>query len=269
MTRVDIEREPSSRPAQVRTPQHVGEWPALACGPVPEQTIPLRSRIVPALLTGIGGTLLAAGLLTYTTPATAAVPPLPSPTAGESVVPSPSALLSVPPVSAAPSSPAPSGSVPADRVPTRVVIPALGVDLPIVKAPTSNGGYPFCNVAMYDPRLHVPGEAGATYIFAHARTGMFLPLLEQSQVNNGRKMEGMIVQVYTSDDQLFLYVISDVKRHVTSFEPAFAETHETLWLQTSEGFQIPQKLQVVAEPLSEGPADERDAHPTPHPTVCG
>jgi hypothetical protein len=98
---------------------------------------------------------------------------------------------------------------------------------------------------------------------------MFLPLLDQSQVNNGRRMLGMIVQLYTSDDQLFLYVISDVKRHVTSFDPAFSEKRETLWLQTSEGFQIPQKLQIVADPLSSGPADERDAHPTPHPVVCG
>jgi hypothetical protein len=235
---------------------------------VPESRVPLRARILPALLTGVGGTFLAAGILTWTSPAAAA--PLASPSGTPaSLAPTPTPLVSVPPVSAAASSPTPSGSVPTNRVATRVVIPALGIDLPIVKSPTGNGAYPYCDVAMYDPRLHEPGEAGATYIFAHARTGMFLPLLQQSQVNDGRKMLGMLVQVYTSDDQLFLYVISDVKRHVTSFEPAFAETHESLWLQTSEGFQIPQKLQVTADPLSSGPADHADAHPTPHPVVCG
>ncbi|HEY3523814.1 MAG TPA: hypothetical protein VGK63_08925, partial [Candidatus Limnocylindrales bacterium] len=68
-----------------------------------ETTVPLRARIVPAILTGIGGTLLAAGLLTYTTPATAAVP-APSATPAPTVAASPSDLLSVPPISAVPSS---------------------------------------------------------------------------------------------------------------------------------------------------------------------
>jgi hypothetical protein len=160
------------------------------------------------------------------------------------------------------------------RVATRVVIPALGIDLPIVKPPgsTSNGGYPYCNVAMYLdlPQFRQPGEGGVSYIFAHARTGMFLPLLDQSKIDNGQKMIGMLVQVYTSDDQLFLYAVSEVRRHVLTLDAAESERREVLYLQTSEGpHGTPQKLQVVATPLSSGPADHADAHPTPHPVVCG
>ena len=60
-----------------------------------------------------------------------------------------------------------------------------------------------------DPRLGQPGQGKSVYLFAHARTGMFLPLLTASKVSNGKKMLGMIVEVWTADDQRFLYVITD------------------------------------------------------------
>ncbi len=230
----------------------------------------IRTRFVPAILTGLGGIFLMAGLLSYTNPVTAS-----QPTAETSLPPTPLAslpLLTFPPVSPAPTGTAsPSASV-ATRVATRVVIPALGIDLPVVKPPSGADAYPYCNVAMYlqGSPWRQPGQSGPTYLFAHARTGMFLPLLDQSKVNDGAKMVGMLVQVYTSDDELFLYSITDVRRHVLSLDRALAETHEILYLQTSEGpHGTPQKLQVVAMPLSSGPADHADAHPTPHPVVCG
>ena len=89
-----------------------------------------------------------------------------------------------------------------------------------------------------DPRLGQPGEGKAIYLYAHARTGMFLPLLTSSKVSNGNKMKGMIVEVWTNDDQRFLYVITQVLRHVPYDEPfikPFAAKGEQLWLQTSEG----------------------------------
>jgi hypothetical protein len=153
-------------------------------------------------------------------------------------------------------------------VATRVVIPALGIDLPIVK-PVPNA-YPLCNVAMYLAALGQPGQGRATYLYAHARTGMFLPLLEQSRIGGGSHMLGMLVQVYTSDDQLFLYEIAKVLHHQLTLQAAIDATTEQLWLQTSEGPKgtVP-KLQVLALPLSSGPADPAAAHPTPHPLVCG
>jgi len=154
----------------------------------------------------------------------------------------------------------------ARRVPTRVVIPALKIDLPVVLEPA---GYPWCDVAMYLAPFARPGLPGATYIYAHARQGMFLPLLDASKDNNGKSMIGMLVRVYTSDDQVFVYRVSAVHRHVTSLAGTFASQAEQLWLQTSEGPRgTLGKTEVIAEPVSSGPAAPRDAHPVANPTIC-
>jgi hypothetical protein len=230
----------------------------------------LRTRIVPAILTALGVTFLAVGLLSFTDPV-AAVPlatPSPSPTATADATAAP--LITLPPLaSGGPPSAIPS--IPADRVASRIRIAALKIDLPVI-APTN--GYPACNVAMYydDPRLGQPGEGKAVYIYGHARTGMFLPLLTSSKVSNGNKMKGMIVEVWTNDDQRFLYVITQVLRHVPYDEPfikPFAAKGEQLWLQTSEGVGTQPKLQVVAEPLSQEAAPHKEANPVPRPVNCG
>jgi hypothetical protein len=99
---------------------------------------------------------------------------------------------------------------------------------------------------------------------------MFLPILDASKVNNGAAMLGMLVQVYTSDDQLFLYEIVEVRRHQTTLDDAANATTEQLWLQTSEGPRgTPGKTQVIAVPLSSGPAVPADAHPAANPVACG
>ncbi len=123
---------------------------------------------------------------------------------------------------------------------------------------------------MYIRELGQPGEGRAIYLYAHAREGMFLPLLRQSEVRDGAGMLGMVVQVWTNDEQLFLYAITEVRRHQTDLDEALNADHEQLWLQTSEGPRgtVP-KLQVVAEPLSSGPApDPEDAHPSAAPVEC-
>jgi hypothetical protein len=226
----------------------------------------LRTRLVPAVITAAGIALIAAGLLSYSTPAQAE-PPDATETPAVSGEPSPtSALLTFPPLSPSPSA-ASSPSV--SRVVTRVTVPALGIDLPVVKPPR---GFPYCNVAMYLDIFSQPGEEGATYIFAHARTGMFLPLLTQSQRNNGRGMIGMIVQAYTSDDQLFLYRIYLIRRHYSASTSlaGLPVKDNQLWLQTSEGpLTSSTKLQVVAQLLTSGPADHQAAHPKAHPVICG
>jgi len=230
----------------------------------------LTDRLLPAVLTALGVTLVGAGLLTYLSP-TAAGDPGTSP--GLSASPSASApaepSASIPLPSPSPDgSPSPSPSS-LERVATRIVIPALRIDLPVVKPPGGPNTYPLCNVAMYIQELSQPGQPGATYIYAHARAGMFLPLLEESKRNDGRRMLGMLVQVYTSDDQLFLYEITEVRRHQTTLDAAFAVGDEQLWLQTSEGPRgTKEKLQVVALPIGSMPADPEQAHPTPKPVVC-
>ena len=160
------------------------------------------------------------------------------------------------------------------RVATRVRIVALKIDLPVVKPPPGANTYPLCDVAMYlddgHGALGQPGEGKATYLYAHARDGMFLPLLERSKVKNGKSMLGMVVEVWTSDDQRFLYEITEVRRHQKTLDDALAATEEELWLQTSEGpHGTVGKLQVLAKLLSQESSDHKSAHPKAKPVVCG
>ncbi len=224
-----------------------------------------RSRLVPAVLFAAGLTFVAAGLLSYLTAPVDAGDPTASPIAIASPVPITSpGLLTFPPT---PASSAKASTAPSKTVATRIVIPGLRIDLPIVAGPN---GYPYCKVAMYLKELQQPGEPGATFIFAHARTGMFLPLLEASKKSNGQKMLGTLVQVYTADDRVHLYEITQVRRHQTTLDKPAHATAEELWLQTSEGPKgTPEKLHVVARPFSVLPADHADANPKAHPVSCG
>ena len=227
----------------------------------------LRNRLLPAVLTATGVSLIAAGLLTYSAPVEAAPAPSDSPAI---VAGSPTPTIPLP--SFPPSgSTSPSPSAPADRVATRVVVPALKIDLPIVKPVGGSNTYPQCNVAMYIKELHQPGQGGATYLYAHARDGMFGPIYHlATEVRKPQKMLNMIVQVYTSDDQVFEYYVTQVLLHQTSLNAALDATTEELWLQTSEGPKgTVGKTQVRAELLTVGPADHAAAHPTPHPVNCG
>jgi hypothetical protein len=233
-----------------------------------------RDRILPAVLTAAGVALLAAGLLSYTGSAVAADPGASAAPSEIAFDPSPSLdFPTLPPPGGSPSavpSPSPNGKA----VATRVVIEALGIDLPIVK-PRPGNAYPYCNVAMYlsDPRLGQPGGDKASYIYAHARDGMFGPIYDRAiQKKHGgpNSMKGMIVQVYTNDDVLHEYQITKVLLDQRSLNAPLAATHDQLWLQTSEGPKgTPGKTQVIAEPLLTLPADHATANPTPHPVVCG
>jgi hypothetical protein len=151
-------------------------------------------------------------------------------------------------------------------VATRVVVPHLRIDLPVMLQKTS---YPPCNVAMYLRELYQPREAGVTFIYAHARTGMFLPLLDASKVGNGASLIGRKVQVYTSDSLVYTYQITRVRRHVTSVDGIFGITGRQLWLQTSEGPRgTVAKLIVIAKPIGVATASDAAAHPTPKPVYC-
>ncbi|HTS14648.1 MAG TPA: hypothetical protein VMH24_03205 [Candidatus Sulfotelmatobacter sp.] len=224
-------------------------------------------RLASAVITAAGVVLLAVGLLTLAAPATGAGPgSSPTGLAATSPLPSPSGRPSGSP-SASPS------PAPGHANPTRIVIADLKIDLPIVSTQTS---FPLCNVAQFlinsDEKLGLPGQLGSSaYIYAHARTGMFLPLLTASETANGDGMLGFTVQVYTDDDLVYTYVISQVKRHSEDFTIAssIAADAQQLVLQTSEGPtpNLP-KLQVAATFVSVAPADHAAAHPTPHPVTC-
>ncbi len=229
----------------------------------------LRTRLAPAVLSALGVALLMAGLLTYMSPVEAGLEPSQSPTIV--TLPPKAAPTSAPTTTPRPlgvPTPSPVPTPPADRVATRVVVEELGIDLAVVLQP-STVSYPFCDVAMYLTELGQPGFGRATYLYGHARTGMFLPILTASKIADGAKMLGMLVEVYTSDNQLYVYQISEVRRHQVDLDAAIAATTDQVWLQTSEGPKgtIP-KTQVVAQFVSFGPADHAAAHPDAKPTVC-
>jgi hypothetical protein len=224
----------------------------------------LRSRILPATLTALGVAFVTAGLISLTGPVEAG--PGGSPGPAGTVAASPSLL----PTSSVRPTVDPSPTIPPERVATRVRVAALGIDRPVIDQPDPS--VVPCGVAMYLGEMRQPGAKRATYLYAHAQRGMFLPILETSRVNNGARMLGMIVEVYTSDDKLFLYEVTEIRRHVpfdTGLDDAIAATEDQVWLQTSEGIgtKFP-KLQLVGEPLSNGPADPVKAHPSPKPRAC-
>jgi hypothetical protein len=237
----------------------------------------LRTRIVPGLLIALGVTLTTAGLFSYTSPVEAGplldqppvtvelATPSPGPTvpvelpgAGESFVPST-------PLPAALPAGWPTG--PSDRVATRVAVRELSIDLPVINQGQED--YPYCGVAMYFPKMGQPGGGRAIYLYAHARAGMFLPILDASKIRNGQRLLGMIVDVVTSDNFSFHYEIVQVRRHQLTLTDAFAAQTEQLWLQTSEGPRgTPGKTQVVARPYSVDPVDPAFAHPRARPYSC-
>jgi hypothetical protein len=156
-----------------------------------------------------------------------------------------------------------------DSPATHIVIPALGIDLAVISGNTS---YPYCNVAQYMTNFVFPGQPGSTYLYGHARTGMFLPLLTRSKVNDGASMIGMKVYLYTADKKLHLYRINIVKRHVWDFSLAtdLQPGQHRLVMQTSEGPSgLYPKLQIAARPVGVFKASAGDALPTPHPRTCG
>lgn len=233
----------------------------------------LRNRLLPALLTASGVSLIAAGLLTYTSavhdrpPATAS----PSPVA---VRPTPTIALPTFTLPSAEPTPSTEPTAVVDRVATRIVVADLGIDLPVVLQDGGAGAYPWCNVAMYIQELHQPGQGKATYIYAHARDGMFGPIYERAILrrNGGpTSMLGMIAEVYTSDNLVFSYEIIDVRLHQKSLDAAIDATSEQLWLQTSEGPRGNDLglTQMIALPLTVGPADPLEANPEASPVVCG
>jgi hypothetical protein len=234
----------------------------------------LRDRLLPAVLTAAGVTLLAAGLLSYTGQVSAADPSISAEPTIVSADPGASLTFpSLPPINASPSTTGlPSASPNANRVATRVVVEALGIDLPIIKPRGTSTTYPQCNVALYIQELSQPGNGRATYLYAHARDGMFGPIYERAILKKSggpNSMIGMVVQVYTSDDLLYEYEVTQVRLHQLSLDDAINATTEELWLQTSEGPKgTPGKTQLLALPLITLPADHKAAHPTPHPVNC-
>lgn len=196
-------------------------------------------------------------------------PVTPSAAAVRWTLPGTSAPLPPPSAAAGPVGPAPYG------VATRLVIAALGVDLPVVSGDIDVAGnaaaYPLCDVAQYLSHYVQPGEAGTVYLYGHAQRGMLLPLLKASRVDDGTALLGLAVTVYTSAGWRHVYRIFVVRRHATDFRLAdeHAAGEERLVIQTSEGptGTVP-KLQIAARLMSRQEVPFGQAAPDAQPRVC-
>jgi len=149
---------------------------------------------------------------------------------------------------------------------TRVAISSLSINLPVVRGPS---GYPYCRVAMYQPTLAQPREPGITFIYAHARTGMFLPLLTAWKRSAGRSLIGKTVKVWTSDSYVSSYRITSVRKTTNAMAGSTTLSRERLWLQTSTGpnYTYP-KLIVEAVRYSTVKTTYAASHPAAHPVRC-
>lgn len=228
-------------------------------GPILAAIGRLAARVQLALMTAAGVTLIVSGLLAYG--ATAEVGAAPTPTASPGATATAATLPTVPPLVAT-ATPEPRGTA------SRIVIPALDIDMPVVQAPP---GFPYCDVAQYVKEFSQPGLPGSTVIGAHARVGMFLPIHDQARINDGAGMIGMLVEVYTTDDRLYLYEIDLVLRMQTNYDITAlpAGVSQQLVITTSEdGRTDPHKIMVRARYLYDTPADPQLANPTPHIVIC-
>jgi hypothetical protein len=149
---------------------------------------------------------------------------------------------------------------------TRVAVSGLGIDLPVIRGPSA---YPPCRVAMYLATVAQPREPGITFIYAHARVGMFLPLLTRWKIDHGASLIGRTVRVWTSDSYVSSYRITRVRVTSNGMVGVTSLTNERLWLQTSTGPNTTYpKLIVEAARYLTVKTTYAASHPTPHPVSC-
>jgi hypothetical protein len=218
-----------------------------------------------AVMTAAGITLVLGGLLSYQATAETLPTAAPTPTAAAATPAPEGSPTPFPTIGRA--LPTPSSSTTGTA--SRIVIPALKIDLPVVQAPQ---GFPYCGVAQYVKEFSQPGRPGTTVIGAHARTGLFLPIHDAAQKpDNGASMLGLLVLVYTNDAHLFLYEIDLVKRMQTNYditELPPGVTRQLVITTSEDGRDDPHKIMVRAKFLYDTPADPDRAHPLPHIIIC-
>lgn len=191
--------------------------------------MPLRRALLAALL-ALGVTACASPAAVALGPSASSSPSLATsrpPSPGATVTPSPAAIR-----------PIPDGF--------RVKIARLRIDLPIaegiiqrdVEQQRTPEGYAF-----HLPGTSVPGEPGNTYVYSHARAGMFLSLWEAKV--------GDEVVITTPDGRTLRYVVTEVLPQVAPNDISVAQptADERLTLQTSTG-PVPEdpRFVVIAHP---------------------
>ncbi len=155
----------------------------------------------------------------------------------QSVAPTPALATSTPTPTEAPSAavatPSPAATLggPMPRG-YRVAIPRLGIDLPLAEGDLTRDvidqrtpeGYAF-----HLTGTALPGQSGNTYLYAHARAGMFLALWSARV--------GDEVLITAPDGRVLVYLVGEILPRVppTDVSSTQPTTTERLTLQTSTG----------------------------------
>jgi len=175
------------------------------------------------LLLAVGIALVAGGGL----PRAGSVAPVALPSASASAMPTSTVLAAT--TTAAPT-PAPTiGPIPDGY---RVALPRLGIDLPIAEGDIERDVVVQKtpeNFAFHFPGTAIPGNFGNSYIYAHARQGMFLSLW------NARV--GDQVSITTPEGVALKFVVTAVHPRVAPADTSWLQPFgdERLTLQTSTG----------------------------------
>jgi LPXTG-site transpeptidase (sortase) family protein len=176
-----------------------------------------------AFLLAVGLALLASGGL----PRAGSVAPMALPSAAASATPS---ATVAPSASAASPTPAPTiGPIPDGY---RVQVPRLGIDLPIAEGDIERDVVVQQtpeNFAFHLPGTAIPGTLGNSYLYAHARRGMFLALW------NARI--GDQVNITTPAGAELKFAVTEVHPRVSPEDTSWIQpsTDERVTLQTSTG----------------------------------
>jgi sortase A len=126
------------------------------------------------------------------------------------------------------------------KLPERIVIPGISIDLPVEKAQIKGGYWEvFPDSAGWGEGSGIPGEVGNQIIFAHAREGLFLPL---KKIERGSK-----IYIF-SKLSWFAYEVIEIKEvspnQIEVIEPT---EDERLTLYTCSGFTDSKRLIVIGK----------------------
>jgi sortase (surface protein transpeptidase) len=161
---------------------------------------------------------------------------IPQTTASSDVVVLPSPIAATAQPTATPSAELPT-SKPITIAGSRIAVPRLGIDLPLelgeVARDVPREGFAGAtpeNVAFVFPSSRLPGEGGNTYIYAHARVGMFLSLW-------GVKLGDEVVIYRPDDGGRRSYRVTLIAPRVNPTDAHWLDPNgeERLTLQTSTG----------------------------------
>lgn len=127
--------------------------------------------------------------------------------------------------------------------PTRVVVPNVGIDLPVKPAKIIEGYWEvFDDVAGWGEGSGMPGHIGNQVIFAHARENLF------SNLSDIKENDSVYI---LTDERWYYYNVETVKTVYPGNIEVIASTDvEVLTLYTCSGFKDEKRLIVTAKRLN-------------------